>query len=157
MMSDTPDLGADGPAALCRITQDAILPGTRRATARTVAAEPLDAYAAQGVLDRDAYDAGKRLRALLAASWPAQQCTARGRYVSAASEMDDEDERQTDEEEWAARKSAFYAVQQATQDVGPRDWPTVRAVCEGYWIARPGDVRMLRRGLGVLAAVWRVQ
>lgn len=150
------DLGADGPAALARHRFDAVIPGTRRITARAVASEPLDHYAAEGHLSDAAYDAGKRLRTLLATKWPASRCTAPARYASAGSDYDAEDEDTTEDERWAARARAWTECIAARGAVGPDDWPTVQAVCEGYWLGR-GLVNMpaLRRGLERLAEIWR--
>ena len=156
-MIDAPDLGADGPAALRRHRFDAVIPGTRRVVATAVASEPLDAYAAAGQLTDDAYEAGKTLRGYIAgASLMASRCTAPARYASAASEYDDEDP-MTDDERAEAQRAAYARVREACHEVGPRDWPTVKAVCEGYWIARLSDIGQLRRGLDALARKWGTQ
>ena len=153
-MSDAPDLGADGPAAASRHTFDATIPGTRRIVARAVASEPLDHYAANGSLSEVEYDAGKRVRALLAVKWPHGRCTAPARYVSTASDYDDEGDRPADEDRHEAWLAACAMLDDAAAQVGRHDWPSVAAVCEGYWLARLGEFARLRRGLAVLARVW---
>lgn len=153
-MTDAPDIGADGPAALARIARDTTPPGTRRIVARTVASEPLDHYAAIGALSDDAYEAGKRLRALLASTWPAARCTARAAYVSAGSEHDEEQEPEDEDARWQARTAAWDQVREAERAIGRDNWPTVRAVCEGYWLGRMGEPARLVVGLRVLAVWW---
>lgn len=154
---DGPDLGADGPAALRRHTQDAVIPGTRRIVARTVASDPLDHYAASGMISDREYEAGKRLRAHLSGSWPSARCTAPAAYASDGSEYDDDgDEAQTEQDEWDARTAHFAAWRGAERCLRD-DWPTVRAVCAGYWLGRLGDAAALRRGLRALANEWGIE
>lgn len=148
------DLGADGPAAMRRHTQDAVIPGTRKITARTVASDPLDHYAATGTLQHDEYQAGMRLRRLLSRSLLAPRCTAPARYVSAGSEYDEEGEVEDEETRWQAQKGGWAVVDHAAIVVGRDNWPTVRAVCEGYWIGRLGDARRLVVGLRALVVEW---
>lgn len=154
-MTRDADLGADGPAALQRLTFDAVIPGTRKIVARQVASEPLDEYAASGMLSEKQYDAGKRLRTLLASTWPSQRCTARARYASDASEYDDDDGEADEEARWHARNRAADAVRKAQGTVSPCCWPTVRAVCEGYRLGRLGSVPKLKIGLDQLVRLWR--
>jgi hypothetical protein len=150
---DDNDLGADGPAALARYTHDAVIPGTRRIVARTVASEPLDHYGAT-ILDAEAYEAGRRLRALMSGTWPAARCTAPASYASAASEYDEEDDEGDDDERWQRRNAAWAEVQRVRAAIG-RDWAVVEAVCRGYWMARLCDATVLTRGLSAAVAFWR--
>lgn len=154
-MTDTADLGADGPAATARYTFDAVIPGTRRVVARAVASEPLDCYAAAGLITEAQYDAGKRLRTILASTWPAPRCTAPGRYVTAGSELDEEDDDATEDDRWASRARAWTERVRAQGVIGRHDWQVVRTVCEGGRLGRADLVRYLRRGLDRLAEEWR--
>lgn len=152
---DEIDLGADGPAALARHRFDAVIPGTRKIVARQVASEPLDHYAATNALSEAQYEAGKRLRTLLATTWPASRCTVPAHYMSDGSDLDEEDEEADEDARWEARDRAWKAVQEAERECGA-DWPTVRAVCEGYWLGRALlNLPALRRGLDRLADLWR--
>jgi len=151
---NAPDLGADGPAALRRLTYDATHRG--RVVARAVASDPLDHYSRAAQITDRMHEAGARLRAALAGSWPAQRVTAPARYVSGEGIEEEHDEAASDEERWAERTRHWKTIQEAEKLVGPQHWSTVRGVCEGRWATSYGGIRALQIGLDLLADGWRM-
>lgn len=154
-MNDIPDLGPTGPAALARMTRDATFRGN--VVAREVVSEALDELHAAGALTDAQYEAGRRLRAALAGSWPQARVTMRWGYVSDASDLDDEGEPISEEEAWE-RRAAHNATWRAAERLMDREcWPVVRAICEGYRFGSQGRPDLLRRGLGLLVVAWKIR
>lgn len=154
-MTDAPDLGADGPATLARIYRVATIPGTRRVTARQ-ACEPLEALHEAGQLTDAQYEAGRRLRVFLAASWPADRVTARWGCASDPGDLDDDGEARTEAEEWQHRAECHERWRAAERAMGAPCWAWVRPLCEG---ARPGSLfraDVVRAGLSALVREWRI-
>lgn len=154
MTHDRPDLGADGPAALARYTREATLRG--RIVAREVCAEPLEELHAAGQLTDAQYEAGRRLRAALTGSWPQPRISTRWGYTSDASDLDNDGEPVTDEEAWERRTRHHETWRQAERIIGRECWPVVEAVCRGYRFGSQGRPDLLRRGLSVMVAEWRL-
>ena len=141
------DLGADGPAALRRTVRDAEFRGS--IVARQVC-EPIEAMHEAGQISDAQCVALIRLRSALAGSWPRSCVTARWLGLASPSDLDEEGDPQSDEDEWMRRKNAHALWRSAERLLGP-DWPWVRAVCEGSERARLDAVR---RGAQVLVKEW---
>lgn len=154
MTHNPPDLGADGPAALARMTSEAVFRGN--VVAREVASEPLEELRAVGQITEAQYAAGRRLRAALTGSWPAARVSMRWGCVSDTSDLDDDGESVTEDEAWARRAQHHETWRAAERLMGRECWPVVRAICEGYRFGSQGRPDLLRKGLGVLAKEWRL-
>jgi hypothetical protein len=141
------DLGADGPAALARLTRDAVFRGN--VVARQVC-EPLEEALERGQLTQAQYEAGRRLRAFLAASWPEDRVTARPLYASAPGDWDSEDHEYDEAMQWQRMGEAHANWRRAETLVGAEAWPWVRGICRGG----AGRMDLVRRGLSALAAEW---
>ena len=153
-MKHIPDLGPDGPAALARLVRETEFRG--RVVARQVCG-PLEELLEAGQITGAQYEAGRRLRDALIGSWPQPRVTMRWGYTSDASALDDEGEPLSEDEAWQ-RQTARHALWTGAQAAMDREcWPVVRAVCEGYRLGSQGRPDLLRRGLGVLVALWKVR
>ena len=151
-----PDLGADGPAALARQFTDTKLVGSTRVVARTVAADPLDHYAAAGQINDRQHDAGMRLRTAIENGWPSGRTTATPMYASAPGLDDELYEIASEEDQWEAQKKCWQDQKDAEKYVGQQFWSTVKGVCSGGWATSYGGLRMLQLGLDNLAEGWRI-
>lgn len=145
-MPDKPDLGADGPAALARRTQDAKFRGN--VVARTVAAEALEALHAMERIDDDMYAAGCRLRRAYASSWQGPRWTGGARYASDGSELDELAETSDPE---AYQRHCHELWTTAQRAVGFR-WAATLFVC-GF-TGEP-NLAFAREGLSILAGLWK--
>ena len=152
-MNDIPDLGADGPAALARMTRDAVFRGN--VVARQVCG-PLEELHEAGQITSAQFEAGRRLRDALTGSWPQARVSMRWGYVSDASALDDDGEPLTEEDAWERSKARHALWRGAEALIGRECWPVVRAVCEGYRFGSQGRPDLLRRGLGVLVKEWKL-
>ena len=151
-----PDLGAQGPAALARPTIDTEVRtrGHGKIVARTVLTQPLDVYAHDGHISDAQLEAGHRVAKSLR-SWQASRVTARYPVASDPG-LDDDEEDLTDEEREQQRANRRATRLEAERTVGPRAWPTVKAVCEGYFLGRLGSMALLREGLQALVVGWKI-
>lgn len=148
-MNAITDLGADGPAALARTVRDAEFRGS--IVARQVC-EPIEALHEAGQITDAQCDALRRLRSALTHSWPRSCVTARWLGLASPSDLDEEGEPQSEEDEWQRRKDAHALWRAAERLLGP-DWPWVRALCEGSERVRLDAVR---RGSQRLVVEWRL-
>ena len=70
--------------------------------------------------------------------------------------LDDDEEDLTDEEREQRRANRRATRLEAERMVGPRAWPTVKGVCEGYFLGRLGSMALLREGLQALVVGWKI-
>lgn len=155
--SARPDLGPGGGAALARpvIDTEVVTRGHGRVVARSVLTAPLDVYAHDGHLSGAQLEAGHRVAKALR-SWQAPRVTAR--YPVASDPGLDDDTDDLDEEQREKQRANRWATRaEAERIVGPRAWPTVRAVCDGYWLGRLGSMATLRDGLQSLVVAWKLE
>lgn len=152
-----PDLGAQGPAALARPTIDTEVRtrGHGKIVARTVLSQPLDVYAHDGDISDAQLEAGHRVARSLATMQPVR---VTARYPVASSPGLDDDEEDIDDDEREERRRRLLVTRaEAERIVGPHAWPTVKAVCEGYWLGRLGSKAVLRQGLQALVVGWKLE
>ena len=155
-MTDKPDLGADGPAALARASYVAIHRG--RVVARQVASTPLDQWHAEGRLTPRQYEAGQRLRfAYDKAVLTRSSLVVRPSYGSEASDLDEQRPDETDEQRGARQRGYSRLWMEARDLLGPVAWSCVRScVCDGRFHASPRAFRDVRAGLTTLADEWKI-
>lgn len=151
-----PDLGTTGRAAMARpiIDTEVRTRGHGKIVTRSVLSDPIDVYAHDGHISEAQQEAGHRVAKSLR-SWQAPRVTARYPVASGAG-LDDEEDPMTDEEREQQRAARHAVRAHAEALAGPKCWPTVKAVCEGYWLGRLGSMATLRQGLQALVVGWKI-
>jgi hypothetical protein len=154
-MTDTPDLGADGPAALARQSSLVTIGGRARSSTQSerievrrfaVECQP-DWLRAGGQITGLQWRAGMRFRALwLASAYRTRISAAYGRERLAGGTVPDAMAHRHD-----ARSSVTEAMRELTQLQGS----AVTSVC-GEDESAKGRLRWLHPGLDALAILWRL-
>lgn len=151
-MNAVTDLGPDGPAALRRTVRDASFRGN--VVARQVC-EPLEELHEAGKLTDPQFAALLRLRSALTGSWPRGCVTARWLGMATPSDLDEEGEAESDEDEWQ-RRADRHALWRGAERLLGADWPWVRGICDGYRLGSLGRLDAVQRGAQRLAVEWRL-
>jgi hypothetical protein len=146
------DLGPDGPAAMQRTVRDATFRGN--IVGRQVC-EPLEEMHEAGNLSDAQYEALRRLRSALTGSWPRQCVTARWMGMATPSDLDEDGEPESDEDEWQ-RRADRHALWRAAERLLGADWPWCKGVCEGYRLGSLGRLDAVQRGAQMLVKEWRL-
>ena len=149
------DLGAPGLASITRMVRDAVYRG--RVVGREVVTHPLDMLLIQNKISGLQHQAGMRIRASIEGSWPAQQVTARGLYVSEAGEHDEAENEPDEAEQYAEQKRLHADRVWAEKLCGARCWLTVSHVCAGGTVVSQAAMVSLVTGLTSLVEGWGVK
>ena len=154
-MSNNPDLGPTGPAAIARPVRDAEFRG--KITARQVASDPLEHWHAERRLSDRQYGAGCKLRRAMELSWRGAAVTAQAHYGSDESELDGaipDDERDEDADTRRKRHNATWNAARLHLGIG---WSVTSAACSGLIPAHSPLFPMVRAELEVLADFWGIE